>query len=69
MILPMSHAEFLDDLGQRAYRYLIEAADPATGLVADRGRTDGSAFSHYASSAACGFARQPSPAFGECCKA
>jgi len=49
-------AEFLNDLRRRCYRYFEEAADPATGLVADRGRTDGSRFSDHASSAACGFA-------------
>lgn len=47
---------FLQDLGRRCYRYLVEAADPSTGLVADRGRTDGRQFSQHASSAACGFA-------------
>lgn len=48
--------QFLLDLGRRCYRYLTDAADPVTGLVADRGRTDGRQFSQYASSAACGFA-------------
>ncbi|QDT02243.1 hypothetical protein K227x_06160 [Rubripirellula lacrimiformis] len=49
-------AEFLSDVGRRCYRYLVEAAHPKTGLVADRGRTDGSQFSDCASTAACGFA-------------
>ena len=51
-----AQTEFLDDLGQRCYRYLVESAHPTTGLVADRGRTDGSWFSDHSSSAACGFA-------------
>lgn len=48
--------DFLNDLRHRCYRYFVEAADPATGLISDRGRTDGSGFSEHASSAACGFA-------------
>ncbi len=46
---------FLTDLRTRCYRYFCEAADPATGLISDRGRNDGRGFSEYASSAACGF--------------
>lgn len=53
---PGEQQDFLGDLQQRCYRFQIEAADPETGLVADRGRTDGSWFSDHASSAACGFA-------------
>lgn len=48
-------AEFLADLRVRCYRYFVDAADPATGLISDRGRLDGGAFSEHASSAACGF--------------
>ncbi|QDV65925.1 hypothetical protein Pan14r_36320 [Crateriforma conspicua] len=46
---------FLDDLRQRCYQYFVDAADPDTGLIADRGRADGSGFSDHASMAACGF--------------
>lgn len=34
---------FLDDLQQRLFRYFWEQADPKTGIVPDRARTDGSA--------------------------
>ncbi|MFA5139250.1 MAG: glucoamylase family protein [Elusimicrobiota bacterium] len=33
---------FLEDLSRRSFQYFWEQADPATGLVADRARTDGS---------------------------
>jgi hypothetical protein len=33
---------FLEDLSRRAFRYFWEQADPQTGLVRDRARTDGS---------------------------
>jgi hypothetical protein len=33
---------FLEDLEQRSFRYFWDQADPATGLVPDRARTDGS---------------------------
>jgi hypothetical protein len=33
---------FLDDLQQRLFRYFWEQADPQTGIVPDRARTDGS---------------------------
>jgi hypothetical protein len=46
---------FLLDMQARCYRYFIDAANPRTGLIADRGATDGSWVSSYASSAACGF--------------
>ena len=46
---------FLVDMQSRCYRYFLDAANPKTGLVADRGTTNGSSFSSYASSAACGF--------------
>src|SRR5437588_9798718 len=32
---------FLDDLGRRGFRYFWEQADPRTGLVLDRARTQG----------------------------
>lgn len=48
--------QFLDDMKRRCYRFFVEAAHPTTGLVADRGATDGSSFSPYAGSAGCGFA-------------
>jgi hypothetical protein len=40
----LSHADdaFLDDLSRRLFRYFWEQADPNTGLVLDRARTDGS---------------------------
>ena len=34
---------FLNDLQQRLFKYFWEQADPATGIVPDRARTDGSA--------------------------
>ncbi|MEW5978244.1 MAG: glucoamylase family protein [Acidobacteriota bacterium] len=34
--------DFLEDLSRRAFRYFWEQADPETGLVRDRARTDGS---------------------------
>ena len=52
---------FLEDLSRRAFLYFQEHADPQTGLVLDRARTDGAAHgashpSHnIASSAATGF--------------
>src|SRR5579883_1470217 len=36
-----SDAAFLEDLSHRAFLYFAEQADPATGLVPDRGRADG----------------------------
>ena len=33
---------FLEDLQRRSFRYFDEQADPATGQVRDRARTDGS---------------------------
>jgi hypothetical protein len=53
--------EFLEDLSRRAFRYFQDHADPNTGLVLDRARTDGAAHdashpSHnITSSAATGF--------------
>jgi len=38
-----SDEQFLEDLEQRSFRYFWDQADPATGLVPDRARTDGSA--------------------------
>ncbi|WP_231753305.1 glucoamylase family protein [Rosistilla carotiformis] len=46
---------FLTDMQQRCYRYFVEAADPATGLISDRAAADGSAASEHSSIAACGF--------------
>ena len=52
---------FLEDLSRRAFRYFQDHADPVTGLVLDRARTDGAAHdashpSHnISSSAATGF--------------
>ena len=46
---------FLDDLGRRSFRFFREQADPATGLVADRARADGSNNFPVASIAATGF--------------
>jgi len=52
-------AAFLDDLQQRSFRYFWEQADPNTGLVPDRARTDGSplpaSHQNVASIAATGF--------------
>src|ERR671914_732148 len=57
---PVVAAEaFLNDLQQRSFRYFWEQADPQTGLVPDRARSDGSLLpdSHrnVASIAATGF--------------
>jgi len=49
---------FLEDLSHRSFRMLWEQADPATGLVLDRARTDGShepRSANIASIAATGF--------------
>src|SRR5262245_24340196 len=50
---------FLEDLEHRAFLYFWEQADPGTGLVRDRARTDGSEMDeqhrHVASIAATGF--------------
>jgi hypothetical protein len=46
----------LDELQRAAFRYFSEQADPVTGLVRDRARSDGSASPGKASIAACGFA-------------
>ncbi len=51
----ISNDDFLLDLQKRCYQYFLDASHPGTGLVADRSATDGSWFSHYASSASCGF--------------
>ncbi|TWT66610.1 glucoamylase family protein [Allorhodopirellula solitaria] len=51
----MTSDDFLTDLRTRCYRYFVEAADADTGLISDRGRTDGRKFSEHASTAACGF--------------
>ncbi|HVG19169.1 MAG TPA: hypothetical protein VNI02_08950, partial [Blastocatellia bacterium] len=37
-----SDQAFLEDLSRRSFRYFWEQADPRTGLVLDRARTDGS---------------------------
>jgi len=51
--------KFLEDLQHRSFNYFWEQADPQTGLVPDRARTDGSALDenhrNVASSAATGF--------------
>src|SRR5262249_17026102 len=50
---------FLEDLEHRAFLYFWEQADPRSGLVRDRGRTDGAAMDEQhrdvASIAATGF--------------
>ncbi len=46
---------FLEDLSRRAFRYFQEQADPRTGLVLDRARTDGGPVNGVASIAATGF--------------
>src|SRR6266550_7526396 len=50
---------FLEDLERRSFRYFWEEADPNTGLVPDRARTDGSSLDEnhrsVASTAATGF--------------
>jgi hypothetical protein len=57
--LSQSDDTFLEDLSQRSFRYFWDQADPHTGLVLDRARTDGSTLDerhrHSASIAATGF--------------
>ncbi|EMI46590.1 glucoamylase family protein [Rhodopirellula sp. SWK7] len=52
----VSNDDLLSDLRRRCYQYFIDAADPVTGLVSDRGMRNGGGFSEHASSASCGFA-------------
>ncbi|MEJ7618678.1 MAG: glucoamylase family protein [Pyrinomonadaceae bacterium] len=40
--LTIADEEFLEDLERRSFRFFWEKADPSTGLVLDRARTDGS---------------------------
>ena len=47
---------FLEDLRHRCYRYFIDTADPATGLVPDRASFNQISRSSYSSAACCGFA-------------
>jgi hypothetical protein len=56
-VTPLSARDdaFLEDLSRSAFRYFLEHADPATGLVLDRARTDGTAQARIASIAATGF--------------
>jgi hypothetical protein len=57
--LPWRDEVFLEDLERRQFRYFWEQADPNTGLVADRARTDGAPLDenhrNVASIAATGF--------------
>jgi hypothetical protein len=53
---------FLEDLSHRAFRYFEEHADPVTGLVLDRARTDGAA--HDASHPSHNIASSASTGFG-----
>jgi hypothetical protein len=46
----------LDEIQRSAFRFFVEQADPKTGLVRDRARSDGSASEGKASIAASGFA-------------
>jgi hypothetical protein len=41
-LLAASDEAFLEDLSQRSFRFFWSEADPSTGLVRDRARTDGS---------------------------
>jgi hypothetical protein len=54
---PLSQRDdaFLEDLSRRAFRYFLEQANPATGLVLDRARTDGTPVAGIASIASTGF--------------
>lgn len=54
-MLQVGEEVLLADMRRRCYQYFLDAADPETGFIADRGRRDGSGFSKAASSAACGF--------------
>ena len=55
-VLPPEDDALLDELQQAAFRYFSEQANPVTGLVRDRARSDGSASPGKASIAASGFA-------------
>ena len=47
--------EFLNDLEKRGIQFFVDYADPVTGLMPDRGKTDGSAPGDIASIASIGF--------------
>jgi hypothetical protein len=47
--------KLLDEIQQAAFRFFVEQADPVTGLVRDRARSDGTASEGMASIAASGF--------------
>ncbi|WP_235034399.1 glucoamylase family protein [Roseiconus lacunae] len=53
--LSIEASEFLNDLIDRCLRYFQDASHSDTGLVADRGKHDGSCMSEVSSIAACGF--------------
>src|ERR1044071_6949695 len=53
---------FLEDLSRRAFRYFQDHADPKTGLVLDRARTDGAA--HDASHPSHNITSSAPPGFG-----
>jgi hypothetical protein len=55
-VLPAEDDILLDELQRAAFRFFQEQADPRTGLVRDRARSDGSPSAGKASIAASGFA-------------
>ena len=55
-VLPPEDDILLNELQQAAFRFFVEQADPNTGLVRDRARSDGSPSEGKASIAASGFA-------------
>ena len=55
-VLPPEDDILLNELQQAAFRFFVEQADPHTGLVRDRARSDGSPSEGKASIAASGFA-------------
>jgi hypothetical protein len=55
-VLPPEDDILLNELQQAAFRFFVEQADPHTGLVRDRARSDGSPSEGRASIAASGFA-------------
>lgn len=55
-VLPAGDDILLDQLQRAAFRFFQEQADPRTGLVRDRARSDGSPSAGKASIAASGFA-------------
>jgi hypothetical protein len=54
-VLTQQDDAFLEDLSRRTFMFFWEQADPATGIVRDRSRTDGTAVNDIGSIASVGF--------------